>query len=152
MLTITGNITLDPDPDLDPHPNWAKFLDPDPNSIYLDPQHWWLAWLLTWQTPSWVRGTPSITPRVAFFFIGVNAFFTFDSLSWIRSQYHNSRVCKRNIWNPITVDRYRYPLVSKWRGSHNHRDRYLVTKVVTSGKCSGLHSIQNLLVLKDKFT
>ena len=81
LLTITGNITLDPDPDLDPHPNWAKFLDPDPNSIYLDPQHWWLAWLLTWQTPSWVRGTPSITPRVAFFFIGVNAFFTFDSLS-----------------------------------------------------------------------
>ena len=30
-----GNITLDPDP------NWAKILDPDPdpNSMYLDPQH-----------------------------------------------------------------------------------------------------------------
>ena len=28
-------ITLDPDPD----PNWAKILDPDPNSMYLDPQH-----------------------------------------------------------------------------------------------------------------
>ena len=27
---------------LDPDPNWAKILDPDPNSIYLDPQHcWW---------------------------------------------------------------------------------------------------------------
>ena len=25
-------------PDLDP--NWAKILDPDPNSIHLDPQHW----------------------------------------------------------------------------------------------------------------
>ena len=28
------SITLDPDP------NWAKVLDPDPNSMYLDPQHW----------------------------------------------------------------------------------------------------------------
>ena len=27
------SITLDPDP------NWAKILDPDPNSMYLDPQH-----------------------------------------------------------------------------------------------------------------
>ena len=26
------SITLDPDP------NWAKILDPDPNSMYLDPQ------------------------------------------------------------------------------------------------------------------
>ena len=26
---------LDPDPD----PNWAKILDPDPNLMYLDPQH-----------------------------------------------------------------------------------------------------------------
>ena len=25
---------------LDPDPKWAKTLDPDPNSIYLDPQHW----------------------------------------------------------------------------------------------------------------
>ena len=24
----------------DPDPNWAKILDPDPNSMYLDPQHW----------------------------------------------------------------------------------------------------------------
>ena len=32
-------ITLDPDPDLDPDPNWARILDPDPNSMYLDPQH-----------------------------------------------------------------------------------------------------------------
>ena len=30
---------MDPDPDLDPDPNWAKILDPDPNSMYLDPQH-----------------------------------------------------------------------------------------------------------------
>ena len=28
------DITLDPDP------NWAKILDPNPNSMYLDPQHW----------------------------------------------------------------------------------------------------------------
>ena len=27
------------EPDLDPDPNWAKILDPDPNSMYLDPQH-----------------------------------------------------------------------------------------------------------------
>ena len=27
------SITLDPDP------NWAKILDPDPNSKYLDPKH-----------------------------------------------------------------------------------------------------------------
>ena len=27
---------MDPDPD----PNRAKILDPDPNSMYLDPQHW----------------------------------------------------------------------------------------------------------------
>ena len=39
-------ITLDTDqdPDLDPvpapDPNWVKILDPDPNSMYLDPQHW----------------------------------------------------------------------------------------------------------------
>ena len=25
---------------LDPDPNWAKILYPDPNSMYLDPQHW----------------------------------------------------------------------------------------------------------------
>ena len=25
---------------LDPDPNWAKILEPDPNSIYLDPHHW----------------------------------------------------------------------------------------------------------------
>ena len=29
------SIALDPDPDQ----NWAKVLDPDPNSMYLDPQH-----------------------------------------------------------------------------------------------------------------
>ena len=35
------SITLDPDPDLDPDsdPYWAKILDPDPNSMYLYPQH-----------------------------------------------------------------------------------------------------------------
>ena len=27
---------MDPDSD----PNWAKILDPDPISMYLDPQHW----------------------------------------------------------------------------------------------------------------
>ena len=31
-----GSIALDPDPD----PNWAKILDPDRNSMYLDPKHW----------------------------------------------------------------------------------------------------------------
>ena len=25
---------------LDPDPNWAKILDAEPNSMYLDPQHW----------------------------------------------------------------------------------------------------------------
>ena len=25
---------------LDPDPNWAEILDRDPNSMYLDPQHW----------------------------------------------------------------------------------------------------------------
>ena len=30
---------MDPDLDLDPDPNWAKILDSDPNSMYLDPQH-----------------------------------------------------------------------------------------------------------------
>ena len=30
------NLILDPDPD--PDPNWAEI--PDPNSMYLDPQHW----------------------------------------------------------------------------------------------------------------
>ena len=29
----TDNIILDPDP------NWANIPDPDPNSMYLDPQH-----------------------------------------------------------------------------------------------------------------
>ena len=32
------SITLDPDPDQDPDPNWAKILDPDPNSMNLNPQ------------------------------------------------------------------------------------------------------------------
>ena len=34
--------STDPDPDLDPAPdlNWAKFIDPDPNSMNLDPKHW----------------------------------------------------------------------------------------------------------------
>ena len=27
---------LDPDPEPDPDPNWAKILDPDPNSMYLE--------------------------------------------------------------------------------------------------------------------
>ena len=37
------SITLD----LDLDPNWAKILvlDPDPNSMYLDPQHWTLCTL-----------------------------------------------------------------------------------------------------------
>ena len=35
------SITLDPEPD----PNRAKILDPDPNSMYLDPQH--CSWLTT---------------------------------------------------------------------------------------------------------
>ena len=30
-------VTLDPEPD--PDPNWTKILDPDPSSMYLDPQH-----------------------------------------------------------------------------------------------------------------
>ena len=34
-------ITLDPDSD----PNWAKILDTDPNSMYLDPQHWLYEWI-----------------------------------------------------------------------------------------------------------
>ena len=36
------SITLDPDPEPDLDLNWAKILDPDmdPNSMYLDPQHW----------------------------------------------------------------------------------------------------------------
>ena len=33
-------MALDPDPDLDSDPNWAKILDPVSNSMYLDPQHW----------------------------------------------------------------------------------------------------------------
>ena len=32
-------LDLDPDRDLDPDPNCAKIQDPDPNSMYLDPQH-----------------------------------------------------------------------------------------------------------------
>ena len=31
------SITLNPNPD--PDPNWAKIMDPDPNSMYLDPQN-----------------------------------------------------------------------------------------------------------------
>ena len=27
-------------PDMNPDSNWAKILDPDQNSMYLDPQHW----------------------------------------------------------------------------------------------------------------
>ena len=34
---------------------------------------------LTWQTPSCVRGTPSITPFNLTFFIGVKAFFSLES-------------------------------------------------------------------------
>ena len=34
FLLKIGNITLDPEP------NWAKILDPDPNSMCLDTQHW----------------------------------------------------------------------------------------------------------------
>ena len=33
------SLTLDRDPDLDTVLNWAKILEPDPNSMYLDPQH-----------------------------------------------------------------------------------------------------------------
>ena len=37
--------TLDLDPNLAPEPNpdqnWAKIMDPVPNSMYLDPRHWW---------------------------------------------------------------------------------------------------------------
>ena len=29
---------------LDPNPNWANILDPDPNSMYLDPQHYRQRW------------------------------------------------------------------------------------------------------------
>ena len=29
---------------MDPDPNWAKLQDLDPNSMYLDPQHWLAIW------------------------------------------------------------------------------------------------------------
>ena len=29
---------------MDPDPNWAKHQDLDPNSMYLDPQHWLAIW------------------------------------------------------------------------------------------------------------
>ena len=32
-------LDLDPDPEPDSDPNWAKILDPDPNSMYLYPQY-----------------------------------------------------------------------------------------------------------------
>ena len=35
LLFVFKNDNISPDPD----PNWAKILDPDPNSMYLDPQH-----------------------------------------------------------------------------------------------------------------
>ena len=38
MFKIDNTVTLNPDPN--PDPNWATILDPDPNSMYLDPQHW----------------------------------------------------------------------------------------------------------------
>ena len=38
VFKIDNTVTLNPDPN--PDPNWAKILDPDPNSMYLDPQHW----------------------------------------------------------------------------------------------------------------
>ena len=38
--------------DLDPDPNWATILDPNPNSIYLDPKHWYA--LLTYE-PGGIR-------------------------------------------------------------------------------------------------
>ena len=41
--------TLDPGPDQ----NWANILDPDPNSMYLDPQHWLD---ITWWIPRWAPG------------------------------------------------------------------------------------------------
>ena len=37
LSLIIINVTLDMDPD----PNWAKIMDPDLNSMYLNTQHWW---------------------------------------------------------------------------------------------------------------
>ena len=64
----------------------------------------------TWHTPSCVSGTPSITPFGLAFFIGVNAFFSFEStVSFsgfsviMKLQSHSSvwrsrRKLKRIIW------------------------------------------------------
>ena len=45
MFFKIDNVTLDPDPGLDPNPNpnWAKILDP--NSMYFDLQHWFQLYL-----------------------------------------------------------------------------------------------------------
>ena len=41
LIYFIDSLTLDLDPDLDsdPDPNWAKILNPDPNSMNSDPQH-----------------------------------------------------------------------------------------------------------------
>ena len=51
------NINLDQDPDLDPDPNpfWTKVQDPDPNSMYLDPQHWQVVYYIYWCADLGVR-------------------------------------------------------------------------------------------------
>ena len=47
-------VTLDQDPDLDPNPNWATILDPDPNSMQFDPQHWTMAIGYRWYNTVWL--------------------------------------------------------------------------------------------------
>ena len=55
---------------------------------------------ITWQTPSCVNGTPSITPLGLDFFIGVKAFFNFEStvsfsgFSVIMKLQSHSSVCR----------------------------------------------------------
>ena len=45
-----------------PDPNWAKILDPDPNSMYLDPPHWLKAYYL-WELEPGRRNNTRIRTR-----------------------------------------------------------------------------------------
>ena len=55
MFSSLKTYSISLDPELDPDPNLAKILYPDPNSIYLDPQHCYEEWeMLLKMMPTWI--------------------------------------------------------------------------------------------------
>ena len=67
---------------LDPEPNWAKILDPDPNSMYLVPQHYFSLSSLFWQIFNYFCLSQNVDPCWYGSTSLVKCSFNFGQIHW----------------------------------------------------------------------